>query len=99
MLEKHTKAVTKDNLKRTVNSNALFIANLMKKFLSFRASSLEERIYREAKSIMLIRSIFEKRTTLDRSAKTNLCNFLRLIYPKRALENNCEDYLESIKRV
>jgi len=99
MREKHTKAVTKDNLERMLNSNTLFIANLMKKFLSFRGSSVEERIYREAKSIMLIRSMFEKRTTLDRSAKTNLCSFLRLIYPKKALENHCEDFLESIKRI
>ena len=67
--------------------------------MGLRASTWQERIAKEAKTIALMRTLIEKRTNIDRNAKLNLCSFLRLVHPKRSLENHCETYMEKIKKV
>jgi hypothetical protein len=92
-------AVAVEKKRRLLISNARFIAIMMNKFLRKRSLTLEQRVAREARDLVVLKSVLEKRTCLDRIAKSNICSFLRAVYPKRALELRSNRFIKGVVKV
>lgn len=67
---------------------ATVIQRMFRSVFGMRGQGPEQRIHNEAKHIVAIHTMMDKRLNIDRKAKGEIAHFLKAVYPKREL-NSC----------